>query len=198
MRRALVLSVLAVSAPAHADRLEEASWIDLGLLGARFELGDGRVADGEMVRFGPRFSLGRFVYLGGEADFGKVSTGPLSVSDVVARGAPAMSADPLSGPLGSVKLLAGIHALFGPISGAAELAPGMHHFALATALGNQYADVDPRTLTLQGHARVDLWVAPTLSIGAIYSFDLLARENVSFGVMLGFHFEPYDVMRGRL
>jgi hypothetical protein len=45
------------------------------------------------------------------------------------------------------------------------------------------------------HGRLDLWATKSLTVGALASVDLEDRNDVSLGVVVGFHFLPYDGQR---
>ena len=169
------------------------SWYDVGFLWVR--VGDATPYAGEVVRFAPRVALGRTFYIGGEADFGTLSgTTPASNTTLARGGSTGEVEMPATGSVGAAKAVVGMHAFAGIISGAAELAAGVRHASMTTIDGMQLPDVHDGAI-VEAHGRLDLWLAPKISLGAIVGVDLLDSTNVSGGLILGFHFSPYDHAR---
>lgn len=175
---------------AGAEPRDASSW-DIGMLWTRLDLPDGRVVDGEMVRFGPRFPVGAHLYFGGEVDAGTLSAGQLTPGDVAARGGSTIPSEALTGTISALKALAGIQVSAGAVTAAAELAAGMHHIGLASSLGMEVVEVDPRSTLIEAHARVDAWLSPNVTLGAIANVDTLGHGAFSAGVMLGVHFRRH-------
>ncbi len=181
-------------------RAHAAAWYEATLGWSRFDVGPYR-ADGELLRVGPRVAFGPLFYLGAEADFGHVSSvnnADGSTTSAFGRtasgnGEMAPSAGGLGGSFGAVKLLAGIHANAGIISGAAELAGGLRLAELTSDYTGVVASGD--YAVVEGRARLDLWLTPKVTIGALAGVDLTDRDNVTVAVTVGLHFHRFDRSR---
>ncbi|HEY3806842.1 MAG TPA: hypothetical protein VGL61_29765 [Kofleriaceae bacterium] len=177
------------------------SWLDFGLMYGRFEPSAGMLMSTEFVRFGPRASITRHIYIGGEVDIGSLSTIDSSPSNNFARTASGemegSTEDPMSsltgGTLASGKALIGAHMLAGPLSGAAEFAAGVRDFMTHDSIGQYKEGYFGGAYEL--HGRLDLWATHTLTIGALANVDLADRKDVSLGLVVGVHFIPYDGQR---
>ncbi len=181
-------------------RAHAAAWYETTLGWTRFDVGGYR-ADGELLRVGPRVAFGPLFYFGAEADFGRVSSvnntdgsaasafGRTAAGD----GEMAPSSGGLGGSFGAVKLLAGIHASAGLLSGAAELAGGLRLAALTSEYTGVVASGDYGVV--EGRARLDLWLTPRVTIGALAGVDLTDRDNVTVAVTVGLHFHRFDRAR---
>jgi hypothetical protein len=177
------------------------SWLDFGLLYGRLEPSPGTAYSTEMVRFGPRVSINHWLYVGGEADIGRIS-GTASVggtnyarTDNTTGGAmsgPEQSVD-MGGTIAMAKAVVGARLLAGPFSGSAELAAGVRDYMLQDGM-NQY-EQGYFGAVYEAHGRLDFWLRPTLSIGAVANVDLADKNDVSAGLMVGFHFAPYDGLK---
>ena len=113
---------------------------------------------------------------------------------MASRGSSTDAGTEADGTLGVAKAVAGMHAFAGPFSGAAELAAGVRHATMATGSGMQLPDVHDGAV-VEVHGRLDFWLAPKISLGAVVGVDLLDSTNVSGGLLLGLHFAPYDLAR---
>jgi hypothetical protein len=177
------------------------SWLDFGLMYGRFEPVAGTLMSTEFVRFGPRASLNRFLYIGGEVDIGTLSTISNPSTNAAARTASGESEgsidDPMSslsgGTLAAGKALVGAHVIAGPLSGAAEFAAGVRDFMTHDSIG-QYKE-GYFGGAYEVHGRLDLWATRTLTVGALANVDLADRKDVSVGLVVGLHFIPYDGQR---
>lgn len=186
----------AIYQPQHAT----GSWVDFGLMYGHIEPVAGTLLSTEFVRFGPRAALNRFLYIGAEVDIGRISGVDPSESNTVARDGSStntMTEDPSAavtgGTLASAKAVIGVHVMTGPLSGAAELAAGVRDYMLEDAIG-QYGQAYFGGV-YEAHGRLDLWATRSLTIGALASLDLADHDDVSLGVVVGFHFVPYDGQR---
>lgn len=185
-----------VNQPQHAT----GSWLDVGLMYGRVEPISGASLSTEFVRFGPRVSLNRFLYVGAEVDIGHLSGTAPPPTDITAR--TGSSTDAMSDPLAAVagggtlaagKALVGAHLMAGPLSGAAEFSAGVRDYMTRDALG-QFGQ-GYFGAVYEVHGRLDLWATQSLTVGALASVDLEDRNDVSLGVVVGFHFVPYDGQR---
>jgi hypothetical protein len=186
----------AISHPQHAT----GSWVDFGLMYGHIEPVAGTLLSTEFVRFGPRASLNRFLYVGAEVDIGRITGVDQADSNTVARDGSStstMSEDPAAsttgGTLAAAKAVIGAHVMTGPLSGAAELALGVRDYMLEDAIG-QFGQAYFGGV-YEVHGRLDLWATRSLTVGALASLDLADRNDVSLGVVVGFHFIPYDGQR---
>ncbi len=187
----------AINHPQHAT----GSWVDFGLMYGHIEPVAGTLLSTEFVRFGPRASLNRFLYVGAEVDIGRISGVDSSAqANTVARDGSStdtMTQDPAAavtgGTLASAKAVIGAHVMTGPLSGAAELALGVRDYMLEDAIG-QFGQAYFGGV-YEVHGRLDLWATRSLTVGALASLDLADHNDVSLGVVVGFHFVPYDGQR---
>jgi len=186
----------AINHPQHAT----GSWVDFGLMYGHIEPVAGTLLSTEFVRFGPRASLNRFLYVGAEVDIGKISGVDPSETNAIARDGSStttMPEDPAAaitgGTLAAAKAVIGVHVMTGPLSGAAEFSAGVRDYMLEDAIG-QFGQAYFGGV-YEVHGRHDLWATRSLTVGALASLDLVDRNDVSLGVVVGFHFVPYDGQR---
>jgi hypothetical protein len=178
---------------------ETGSWLDVGFLYGRVEPVPGASLSTEFVRFGPRASLNRFLYVGAEVDIGHLTGSAPAPTDLTARAdaSSAMTEAAASvaggGTLAAGKALIGMHLMAGPLSGAAEFSAGVRDYMTRDALGQFGQGYFGAVYEL--HGRLDLWATRSLTVGALASVDLEDRNDVSLGVVVGFHFLPYDGQR---
>lgn len=197
MKRLAMLAVLVVAAgvagadPYDAGAWRRASqpspvWYDFGFLVTRLDVGLAAPVNGELVRFGPRANVGPHVYIGGELDAGRVS-GDASVPGVArTTGGQVMPTSSFDGTFGAVKGVVGAHASAGSLSGGAELAAGIRHASLSTLYGTEVAVVQAQPV-VEAHARLDLWLSQSVTVGALAGVDLSQHQDVTFGVVFGLH-----------
>jgi len=176
------------------------SWLDVGLMYGRVEPVAGATLSTEFVRFGPRASLNRFLYVGAEVDIGHLSGTSPPPTDITARtgSSSEMNSDALAsvaggGTLAAGKAVVGAHLMAGPLSGAAEFSAGVRDYMTRDAIGQFGQGYFGGVYEL--HGRLDLWATKSLTVGALASVDLEDRNDVSLGVVVGFHFLPYDGQR---
>ena len=175
------------------------AWLDFGVLYGRVEPTAGTTLSTEMFRFGPRASLNRFFYVGAELDVGRIS-GQVSSQTDFARSDSTTGGMTLpsglenqTGTIAMAKAVVGARLLAGPFSGAAELAAGVRDYMTtdgAAQFGQGYFGG-----VYEAHGRLDFWVTPKLSVGALANVDLVDKNDVSVGLLVGFHFMAYDGQR---
>jgi hypothetical protein len=138
-------------------------------------------------------------YVGAEIDIGSFDANEPAAVNSAARGdgssgtGVAMSTGN-SGTLAAAKLVAGLRMMAGSFSGGVELAGGMRYATIS-------ADNSPMSMYTSGagvfeaRGRLDLWLSPHLTLGALAGTDLARRDEVMFGLDVGFHFEAFDHSR---
>ena len=190
-----LLIVAAMSASAAADSGHWTSWDELGVLRARVDVGDGYTVTGEAVRFAPHVPIGQNVYIGAELDTGTISGRVPSGQTYRTTGGEQQPTAMATGKFGAVRAIIGVRMRFGILSAAGELAAGMHAADLEDAYGQQVAAVRADSTELEGRARIDLWITPRLTVGAIAGVGLDDSRDATAGLMFGYHFGNYDGMR---
>lgn len=191
------------AAPAlHGSKLG-GGWLDFDYLWGHFTPVAGTTMTADLVRFGPRVAIGRFLYVGAEIDVGALSGASGAPTTALARdgatspsstpGAADMMASIGGGTYVAGKALAGARMFLGPVSGSVELAAGVRdyvlHDAVDRSLGGYFGSA------YEAHARIDLWATSKLTIGALANTDLANKSDFSVGVVLGVHFRRYDGAR---
>ena len=48
---------------------------------------------------------------------------------------------------------------------------------------------------VEGRARLDLWLTPRVTVGALAGVDLTDRNNVTVALTVGLHFHRFDRVR---
>jgi hypothetical protein len=187
-----------VVVPHHAT----GSWLDFGLLYGRAEPVSGTTISTEVVRFGPRAMINRFIYIGAEVDIGTLSGGNVSNTGTIARDASSSgsSGSSMSGVPGYAaidggtyaagKALVGAQMMAGPLSGAVEFSAGVRDMMTHDSVGQFGQAFFGGVYEL--HGRLDLWASRQFTIGALASVDIEDKNDVMLGVVAGFHFVPYD------
>ncbi|MBV8756886.1 MAG: hypothetical protein JO257_06420 [Deltaproteobacteria bacterium] len=195
MRALLIL--VAMGTTASADPWRFTSWDEIGVLRTRLDMADGYAVTGEAVRFAPHVPIGPNVYIGAELDTGSLS-GRVP-SDATYRsstgGGEQVPTAAATGKYGAVRALIGVRMRFGMLSVAGEFAAGLHAADLQDAYGQEISATHANSTELEGRARVDLWVSPRLTVGAIAGVGLDDSRDATAGLMLGYHFGNYDGMR---
>ncbi|HEY1547592.1 MAG TPA: hypothetical protein VGG28_07225 [Kofleriaceae bacterium] len=177
------------------------SWLDFGLLYGRVEPLPGTTISTEVVRFGPRAMINRFIYIGAEVDIGSLSEASTVSAATVARdGSSTGSSGSMTGVPGydaigggtyaAGKALVGAQMMAGPLSGALEFSAGVRDLMTHDSVGQFGQAFFGGVYEL--HGRLDLWASRQVTIGGLASIDLENHNDVMFGVMAGFHFVPYD------
>ena len=174
-------------------------WLDFGVSATRVDPGDGQTYRGQYVRFAPMTTIKNGLYLGAEIDIGSFDANQPVVADSAARGegssgtGTTMATDN-SGMLAAAKLVAGVRMMAGSFSGGVELAGGIR-YATITANDSLMSTYSSDAGVFEARGRLDLWLSPHLTVGALAGTDLARRDEVTFGLDLGFHFEPFDHSR---
>ena len=174
-------------------------WLDFGVSATRVDPGDGQTYRGQYVRFAPMTTIKNGLYLGAEIDIGSFDANVPVVADSAARGegssgtGVAMSTGN-SGTLAAAKLVAGLRMMTGAFSGGVELAGGMR-YATITGPDTTMSTYTNGSGVLEARGRLDMWLSPHFTIGALAGTDIAQRDEVTFGLDVGFHFEPFDHTR---
>jgi len=166
------------------------------VLRTQIDMEGGNLVQGVAVRFAPRISISNNVYIGGELDTGTLSgrvTNPTAYR-TTGNGGEMQPGDPVTGKFGAVRAVVGVRARFGIISAAGEGAIGAHAADLQDQYLTEVDAVRSNTIFFEGRARVDLWVTPRVSVGAIAGVGLGDSHDTTAGIMFGYHFGNYDGM----
>src|SRR5262249_34925532 len=132
-------------------------------------------------------AFGRHWYFGGELEIGTLS-GLAPMDAAVNRTTMPPIGDPnVSGSYAAVKFVSGVRGFAGAFSGAAELAGGLRHAAITNPYGEYSADIGNRGV-IEAHGRLDWWLSPGLTVGAVAGIDMLDRSFMMFGLDVGMHF----------
>jgi hypothetical protein len=175
-------------------------WLDVGVVYGRVG-GDGQSFTTEMVQFAPHLALSHLFYVGVELDAGRLAdrTGTLMQDPLL--GVVAENMDQ-TGEVAMAKALVGARGMVGPFSAGGELAVGVQSLVVReqlVALGgasNVDGDTGGFSTIYEAHGRFDFWATPKLTIGALATVNLVsARDDLSFGLVVGYHFLPYDGVR---
>ena len=174
-------------------------WLDFGVTATRIDPGDGQTYRGNYVRFAPQTTIKNGFYLGAEINIGSFDPNQPAVVNSAARGdgssgtGMALSTNE-SGMLAAAKLVAGLRMMAGSFSGGVELASGIR-YATITADGSPMSTYSASAGVFEARGRLDLWLSPHLTLGALAGTDLARRDEVTFGLDVGFHFEAFDHSR---
>src|SRR3569623_3513519 len=184
--------VIAPPAPASASGM----WIDFGAGATRLDPGNGQTYRGEYLRFAPQVTLSRVLYFGAELDIGSCDASEGPANPAAARGEGATgSGTPMTsqidGQLGAAKLGGGARLMAGAFSGGLELAAGIRY----TTLTEGSASNSVGTGVVEARGRLDVWVTPHVTVGALAGTDIARRDEATFALNVGFHFEPFDHTR---
>jgi hypothetical protein len=136
---------------------------------------------GQFARFATGTTVRRNFYIGGEIDVGTFSGTTINPNT--------MGHVDITGGLISSKVVIGVRAMTGIVSGGAELAGGV----LRTTLDDTLVYYDLRGL-LEARARADVWVSPYFSIGGMVS-SALTEQYLTASLQCAFHFDRYDHTR---
>jgi len=184
--------VIAPPAPASASGM----WIDFGAGATRLDPGNGQTYRGEYLRFAPQVTLSRVLYFGAELDIGSFDASEGPANPAAARGEGSTgSGTPMTtqidGQLGAAKLVGGARLMAGAVSGGLELAAGIRY----TTLTEGSASNSVGTGVVEARGRLDVWVTPHVTVGALAGTDIARRDEATFALNVGFHFEPFDHTR---
>ncbi|MEO6776940.1 MAG: hypothetical protein ABI467_28645 [Kofleriaceae bacterium] len=190
-------SEIIVAVPAAPVPPTGGMWVDFGVGATRLDPGDGQTHRGNYVRFAPQTTFDRTFYLGAEIDIGSFDAGtPSPTIDSAARGGSSgttMDASADTGSLAAAKLIAGARMTAGAFSGGLELAGGVR-YTTVTNLSSVTTIADGRGV-VEARGRLDVWITPYVTLGALAGTDLVRRDELTFGLNLGVHFEPFDHTR---
>jgi len=185
--------VLAPPAPPSTSGM----WLDFGAGATRIDPGNGQTYRGEYVRFAPQVTLNRMFYLGAEIDIGSfdASLGPSNAT--AARGDTTGGTMPMGekidGELAAAKLVGGARLMAGAFSGGLELAAGVRYTTLTSEPG--IASNSQGMGIVEARGRLDVWLTPHVTVGALAGSDIVRRDEATFALNFGFHFEPFDHTR---
>ena len=168
-------------------------WVDFGGGVERVAPGNGGVYSGHFLRFAPQTTITRHFYVGAEINIGSFDGDSVGSDAATARGTggSTMASDGITGNLAGAKLVAGVRAIAGRISGGVELAGGIQYTELTTTMGSN----DTGRGLVEARGRLDLWVTPHVTVGGMVGADLTNENNLSAGLQVGFHFVPFDFAR---
>jgi hypothetical protein len=167
----LGLATLALSTTAaHADHPAVVSF-DLGYLWDRVAVSDRTAIDGRLVRFGFRVSMGA-VHFGAEVDDSWLD-GTTQVPDGQLARAPAGSpptmvpaGSPVTGTMVAPKVVFGVHTRARMFTLATDLAGGVRDRRRHRLRHGRRSKMEP---LVEARTRVDWWLGPSWSVGAMAS-----------------------------
>jgi hypothetical protein len=174
-------------------------WLDFGVSATRIDPGDGQTYRGQYVRFAPMTTIKNGLYLGAEIDIGSFDANQPVAVDSAARGEGSSGTGVAmttgnSGTLAAAKLVAGLRMMAGAFSGGVEVAGGMR-YATITAADSPMSMYTNGDGVLEARGRLDVWLSPHFTLGALAGTDIARRDEVTFGLDIGFHFERFDHSR---
>jgi hypothetical protein len=166
---------------------------------------DGMTYRAKYLRVAPQASFKRWFYVGAAFEVGSIygSSGqmngmiPTECSKTLGGftcHAPMFgdSYDQTTGTIVEPQVFLGARDLVGIVSGGFEVAPTVRWTSSAVSWLNQTFTTTEKTIEL--HARVDVWVLPRLTAGIMVGSDFDTVRNLSAGLQIAFHYEPYDLM----
>jgi len=186
--RALIILLLAAPSIASAD-----AWTDVGIVRTETPMDGGRLVDGYALRFAPRVNLRGPFYVGAELDGGRLGGDVTTPAAYRTEGVTTPTTD-LEGEQYAVRAVAGLRMRIGSISGGGELAGGFHRAELRSPLGVELATIESTSTMIEGRARLDVWLTPRLTVGAVAGVELDEPSALSAGLMVGFHAADFDAM----
>jgi hypothetical protein len=180
--------VLAFAAPAHADSTLS---LDFGYLQNQIAVTDQTTMQGSFGRFGIRMS-GRYFHGGVEAEEGWLTGSTWEDYGYVQRSDGSTptptNSSPLSGNTLALKAVGGAHTSIGSaLTVGADLAYGFRDTWVSSDRGMDVAGRKNEPL-LEARTRLDYWLTPGMTLGAVASTDLNERRDTSIGAILAFHF----------
>jgi hypothetical protein len=175
-------------------------WLDVGVVYGHVG-GDGQSFTTEMVQFAPHLALNRLIYVGAELDAGRLTNRSGTLMQDPLKGVVATNIED-SGDIAMAKALIGARAMVGLFSAGGELSVGIQNLSVReqlVALGgasNVDGDTGGFSTIYEAHGRIDFWATPKVSIAALATVNLVsARDDLSMGLVVGYHFLPYDGVR---
>jgi hypothetical protein len=164
---------------------------------------DGMTYDAKYLRFAPQATFKRYFYVGAAFEVGTIygSHGTLNgMLPATCEGQPGGFCkgpgndllDHTTGTIVEPQVFFGVRDLVGIVSGSFEVAPTVRWTSSAFSFVNQSFTTTEKTIEL--HARVDVWVVPRISAGIMVGSDFDTTRNLQAGLVIGFHYEPYDLI----
>jgi hypothetical protein len=180
--------LLVLAAPARADSTLS---LDFGYLQDQIAVTDQTTMQGSFGRFGIRMS-GRYLHAGVEAEEGWITGSTWEDYGYVPRSdgtTPTPSnSSPLSGNTLALKLVGGAHTSIGSaFLVGVDLAYGFRDTWVSSDRGMDVAGRKNERL-LETRTRLDYWLTPVITVGAVASTDLHERRDTSIGAILAIHF----------
>lgn len=158
---------------------------DLGYMWDRVAVSDNTTIDGHLVRFGFSVALGA-LHFGAEVDDAWLEGTTTRPDGALARTMTVPAGSPVTGTSVAPKVVVGAHTSGRIVTLAAELAGGVRDTGVSSDYGDDFAGRKMEPL-VEVRSRVDLWLAPSWSIGAVAATDVLVRDDLSFGLVLASH-----------
>ena len=180
-----LVTLLALAGSAHAD---DGASFDFGYIRSKVAVTDATTLDAQSARFGIRVARGHYFHFGGEAEEGKLSGSTRLRGGAVARTTDGTSPSaPLDGNTLEIKMFAGAHARSGSLMFGGDLAFGLRDTWVS---GDQGIDVAGRKneMLLEARTRADVFLSPSMTLGAVASVDLIERRDVSLGAVFSLYF----------
>ena len=147
----------------------------------------------DMSAMGARWRMavgfGRTFYMASQLDVAAITSGVRS--GVAALGGSATMVTPASGTVAQEVMLLGAHRRFGQLTIAMEAGPAVR-FATYAPTAKPAMD---GWFEVELQPKLDLWLTPNISLGAVGGFDLVHHDGFSAALVMGFHLTPYDMAR---
>jgi hypothetical protein len=189
------------SVPHSRSAYDSGTAIDIGAGWMRVDP-DGVSYRAKYLRFAPQASFKRWFYVGAAFEVGNIygSSGtmngmlpvPCTGNTATCTGPGNPLWDQSTGTIVEPQVFFGARDLVGIVSGSFEVAPTVRWTSSAVSFVNQTFTTTERTIEV--HGRVDVWVLPRISAGIMVGSDFDTVRNLSAGLQIGFHYEPYDLM----
>lgn len=187
--RIVAASVLVILAgtSAYADNGKGASF-DFGYVRSRVGVTDNTALDADQARFGIRIGTGKHFHFGAEVDNGRISGQTSLPTSTVAR---TSGGGTFQGPLGgnslNLKAYAGLHTVRSKLMFGGDAAIGVRDTWVESDAGMDVAGFKKQPV-VEVRARAELFLTPSMTVGAVASTDVLDRRNVSLAAVFSLNF----------
>ncbi len=157
--------------------------------------GDDRAVTATGMRSRLSVGFGRTFYVASQLDLASITGGPHLVANVAERGGTTIMPTAAGGALVQGEMLFGAHRRYGQLTIAAEAGPGVRFASYTPAALPGAKPPMQAWFVVDVHPKLDLWLAPNVSLGVVSGFDLVQHDGFSAALVLGLHVTPYDMAR---